>query len=153
MSSTEQPPTPDDDRWYRISQVSRIAGVKSSVLRYWEGEFPMLQPAKSTTGYRIYRQEDVELVLTIKRLVYEQGLTIAGARRRLEDAAKGQPASPENGTVANASAAQAPANSAAVAPANVNPAQANGNTVPVDRHALLELRDALRDFLTLLERK
>ena len=68
---------------YRIGDVSKIAALKPFVLRYWETEFPMLQPIKSPSGHRLYRQEDVDLILKIKRLLYDEGFTIAGARRHL----------------------------------------------------------------------
>jgi DNA-binding transcriptional MerR regulator len=68
---------------YRIGEVSRLTGTKAFVLRYWETEFPMLQPVKTPKGHRLYRSEDVELVRAIKRLLYDEGFTIAGARRHL----------------------------------------------------------------------
>src|SRR6202171_4614419 len=84
MSAQEQPEIPQKDL-FRIGEVSRLTNTKSFVLRYWETEFPMLQPVKSPTGHRLYRREDVELVLRIKRLLYDEGFTIAGARRHLRD--------------------------------------------------------------------
>ncbi|HEV2388557.1 MAG TPA: MerR family transcriptional regulator [Candidatus Acidoferrales bacterium] len=69
---------------FRIGEVCRLTGTKAFVLRYWETEFPMLAPIKSPKGHRLYRGEDVDLVFEIKRLLYEQGFTIAGARRWLE---------------------------------------------------------------------
>ena len=74
-----------DNELYRIGDVSKIASLKPFVLRYWETEFPMLQPIKSPSGHRLYRQEDVDLILKIKRLLYDEGFTIAGARRHLRD--------------------------------------------------------------------
>src|SRR5260370_42611362 len=68
---------------YRIGEVSRMTGVKAFVLRYWETEFPMLEPEKRSNGRRFYRQEDVDLILKIKRLLYGEGFTVAGARRHL----------------------------------------------------------------------
>jgi DNA-binding transcriptional MerR regulator len=59
----------EGSRLYRIGEVSRIADLKPFVLRYWETEFPMLEPVKSSSGHRLYRQEDVDLVLKIKRLL------------------------------------------------------------------------------------
>src|ERR1700747_3847390 len=70
---------------YRIGEVSRMTGVKAFVLRYWETEFPMLVPEKRSNGRRFYRQEDVDLILKIKRLLYDEGFTIAGARRHLRE--------------------------------------------------------------------
>src|SRR5580704_16325568 len=69
----------------RIGEVSRLTSTKPFVLRYWETEFPMLQPVKSPKGHRLYRREDIDTVFTIKRLLYNEGFTIAGARRHLRD--------------------------------------------------------------------
>ncbi len=69
--------------FYRISEVSRMTGLEAYVLRYWETEFPMLRPKKSRGGQRIYLTKDIELVLLIKQMLYEEGFTIAGARKRL----------------------------------------------------------------------
>ncbi len=69
---------------FRIGEVSRLTATKTFVLRYWETEFPMLQPVKSPSGHRLYRREDIETVFEIKRLLYEEGFTIAGARKYLE---------------------------------------------------------------------
>jgi len=68
---------------FRIGEVSRVTSTKPFVLRYWETEFPMLQPVKSPKGHRLYRREDIDTVFTIKRLLYDEGFTIAGARRHL----------------------------------------------------------------------
>src|SRR5437870_7541169 len=72
-------------RLYRIGEVSRLADLKPFVLRYWETEFPMLEPVKSPSGHRLYRQDDVDMVFRIKRLLYDEGFTIAGARRFLRE--------------------------------------------------------------------
>src|ERR1700681_3660444 len=77
---------PDKDL-FRIGEVSRMTGTKQFVLRYWESEFPMLQPVKSPKGHRLYRREDIDIVFVIKRLLYDEGFTIAGARRHLRDQA------------------------------------------------------------------
>src|ERR1700722_15840209 len=71
---------------FRIGEVGRLTGTKPFVLRYWETEFPTLQPVKSPKGHRLYRREDVETVRQIKRLLYDEGFTIAGARRHLNEA-------------------------------------------------------------------
>ena len=71
--------------FFRIGEVSRLTDTKPFVLRYWETEFPMLQPVKSPKGHRLYRREDVDTVLHIKRLLYDEGFTIAGARRHLRE--------------------------------------------------------------------
>jgi DNA-binding transcriptional MerR regulator len=82
-----QPEIPDR-LYYRIGEVSRLLGVKPYVLRYWETEFPALAPKKSSTGQRLYRRRDVELLLEIKRLLYEKRYTLEGARRHLEGAGR-----------------------------------------------------------------
>src|SRR5947209_18319022 len=74
-----------EQKLYRIGEVSRLTELKPFVLRYWETEFPMLEPVKSASGHRMYRQEDVDLVFKIKRLLYDEGFTIAGARRHLRE--------------------------------------------------------------------
>src|SRR3981189_1838518 len=78
-----------DEAYSPIGEVSRITEVRPFVLRYWEEEFPMLEPVKGRQGYRLYRQQDVDLVLKIKRLLYDEGFTIAGARRHLRDLENG----------------------------------------------------------------
>jgi DNA-binding transcriptional MerR regulator len=75
--------------FFRIGEVSRLTDTKPFVLRYWETEFPMLQPVKSPKGHRLYRHEDVETVRHIKHLLYDEGFTIAGARRHLSEASGG----------------------------------------------------------------
>src|SRR5580658_9269202 len=85
MSTAATTPVSEETRYYRIGEVSRLTALKPFVLRYWETEFPMLEPVKSASGHRLYRQEDVEMVLRIKRLLYDEGFTIAGARRHLRE--------------------------------------------------------------------
>src|SRR5438270_11777697 len=77
--------TATEERLYRIGEVSRLSELKPFVLRYWETEFPMLEPVKSPSGHRMYRQEDENMVFKIKRLLYDEGFTIAGARRHLRE--------------------------------------------------------------------
>ena len=67
--------------YYSISEVAGIAGVKAHVLRYWESEFPTLRPKKTRSGSRRYRQSDIEEILAIKTLLYDEGFKIAGARK------------------------------------------------------------------------
>ena len=121
--------TAAEQKLYRIGEVSRLTELKPFVLRYWESEFPMLEPVKSPTGHRMYRQEDVDLVFKIKRLLYDEGFTIAGARRHLRG----------NGSSG--------AEMASSAPHSENTAEL------LSRKMLLDLRDTLRAFLTLLERR
>jgi DNA-binding transcriptional MerR regulator len=74
--------------YFRIGEVAKLAGIKPYVLRFWETEFPGLGPKKSGTGHRLYRRKDVELVLEIKRLLYEKRYTIEGARKTLTGRSK-----------------------------------------------------------------
>jgi len=73
-----------DKLYFRIGEVARLASLPAYVLRFWETEFPQLKPVKGSTGQRMYRQREVELVLHIKNLLYGQGFTIAGARDQLK---------------------------------------------------------------------
>ncbi len=72
-----------DRLYFRIGEVARLCRLPAYVLRFWETEFPQLKPVKSNTGQRMYRRKDVESVLRIKKLLYEEGFTIAGARQQL----------------------------------------------------------------------
>ena len=74
-----------DKRYFRIGEVSRITGVKPYVLRYWESEFRWMAPQKSRSKQRLYRRRDIDMILLIKKLLYEQRFTIAGARKKLRD--------------------------------------------------------------------
>jgi len=69
--------------YYRIGEVEAIAGVPPYVLRYWESEFKLLRPKKNPAGQRLYRQRDLDLVRRIKTLLYEERLTLEGAKKRL----------------------------------------------------------------------
>src|SRR6266436_2950455 len=133
-TATAAQPTIEKD-FYRIGEVSRLTALKPFVLRYWETEFPTLEPVKSPSGHRLYRQEDVEMVLRIKRLLYDEGFTIAGARRHLRE---------QNG----AGESEGGAGSGSAAGSGV----AEGAAQLLSRKMLLDLRDTLRAFLTLLER-
>jgi DNA-binding transcriptional MerR regulator len=156
---------------FRIGEVSRITNTKTFVLRYWETEFPMLQPVKSPSGHRLYRREDIDTVNEIKRLLYEEGFTIVGARKHLSgagthngDAMNG---SHDNGFGSNGhenggrsagsfefhgagfhepqAAAKSPWTRTQADPA------AHAEPPAIDKETLLELRDELRAVLTLLE--
>jgi len=117
---------------FRIGEVSRLTATKTFVLRYWETEFPTLQPVKSPSGHRLYRREDIETVFEIKRLLYEEGFTIAGARKHL---------SGHNGSSGK------PIAHAAAAPARHEPPSR------AHRKFLLDLHEELLAVLTLLERE
>lgn len=78
-----------DKLFFKIGEVCDIVGVQAHVLRYWETEFPMLQPQKNPSGQRNYRRRDVEMAMRIKQLLYEEGFTIAGAKRKLSSENRG----------------------------------------------------------------
>jgi len=75
---------PDNKRFFRIGETSRIIGVKPYVLRYWETEFPTLRPKRADSRQRTYQHEDIETIGEIKKLLYEEKLTIDGAKKRLK---------------------------------------------------------------------
>ena len=79
-----------DKLYFRIGEVSTLCKLPAYVLRFWETEFPQLKPVKSSTGQRMYRRKEVETVLRIKQLLYEEGFTIAGARQQLRVESKTQ---------------------------------------------------------------
>jgi DNA-binding transcriptional MerR regulator len=114
--------------FFKIGEVCEITDTQPYVLRYWESEFPALAPAKNSSGQRIYRRRDIETVLRIKELLYQEGFTIAGAKKRLETEMGGKSETP----------------SSPVAAADA----------PVDdqsRTALRQVREQLREILTLLD--
>src|ERR1700726_4097406 len=149
---------PDKDL-FRIGEVSRLTATKQFVLRYWESEFPMLQPVKSPKGHRLYRRQDIETVFVIKRLLYDEGFTIAGARRHLRDQGPGS-SGPNGEASATGTGSSFTSNVHAEdyeqsARSEVsNPTEkrhAEQLPVGLSRKTLLDLRDSLRSFLTLLE--
>jgi DNA-binding transcriptional MerR regulator len=75
---------PDNRRYFRIGDASRIVGVEPYVLRYWESEFPQLKPSRADSKQRTYQRKDLETLLEIKRLLYEERMTIEGAKLRLK---------------------------------------------------------------------
>jgi DNA-binding transcriptional MerR regulator len=111
---------------FRIGEACRLTSTKAFVLRYWETEFPTLRPLKTPKGHRLYRRQDIETVLEIKRLLYEEGFTIAGARRHLSNHG---------------------GNGGSGAPGRRDEAPSGAS-----RRTLQEIRDELRAILTLLER-
>jgi DNA-binding transcriptional MerR regulator len=117
--------------FFKIGEVCEITDTQPYVLRYWESEFPALAPAKNSSGQRIYRRKDIETVLRIKQLLYDEGFTIAGAKKRLESEASGKGATED--------------------PASTQPTAA----APADertRTVLLEVKDQLREILTLMDK-
>ena len=74
---------PDDKRYFRIGEASGIIGVEPYVLRYWESEFPQIRPQRADSNQRTYQRKDLEILLEIKRLLYDEKMTIEGAKQRL----------------------------------------------------------------------
>jgi DNA-binding transcriptional MerR regulator len=118
--------------YYRIGEVCRIVGVEAYVLRYWQTEFPSLAPRKNKAGQRTYRPKDIELLLAIRKLLYEDGFTIAGARKQLLRGPKAE-AEPET---ARKGATPAPPGQPAASGQRLN-----------------QVREELENILTLLERE
>ena len=118
--------------FFKIGEVCEITDTQPYVLRYWESEFSALAPAKNSSGQRIYRRRDIETILRIKQLLYEEGFTIAGAKKRLEAELTGK--------------TDTPSSMAAL------PEPDEETAVADTRGALREIRDQLRDLLTLLDR-
>ncbi len=116
--------------FFKIGEVCEITDTQPYVLRYWESEFPALAPAKNSSGQRIYRRRDIETVLRIKQLLYDEGFTIAGAKKKLEAEMAGRVVTP------------LPPGEAAPTP------EAGADRV----QALRQVREQLREILTLLER-
>jgi len=125
-SSAEIP----DKLYYPIREVAQITGVEPYVLRFWEKEFPMIRPPKGGTGHRRYRRKDIETILEIKRLLYDQGFTIAGARTQLQSAAK---------------AAESPRPAGAAGPKKRPPSEPSGAV-------LQRVRRELNEILTILNK-
>lgn len=120
--------------FFKIGEVCEITDTQPYVLRYWESEFQALAPAKNSSGQRIYRRRDIETVLRIKQLLYEEGFTIAGAKKRLEAELTGK--------------GDTPGSAAAAADA----APSDGEAAPNVHGVLKDVRLQLREILTLLER-
>ena len=120
--------------FFKIGEVCEITDTQPYVLRYWESEFPALAPAKNSSGQRIYRRRDIETVLRIKQLLYDEGFTIAGAKKRLESEMQGRVDSPQPTPT----------------PAGNGGEAGNGEGGRDD--ALKQVREGLREILTLLER-
>jgi DNA-binding transcriptional MerR regulator len=81
----DENPISYDRLYYRIGEVSRITGLKPHVLRYWESEFKVIKPHKGGSLQRLYRRKDLDLIVKIKKLLYEEGFTIAGAKKKIRD--------------------------------------------------------------------
>ena len=138
---TESQPKIPNRLFFRIGEVTRIAGVEAHVLRFWESEFPMLSPRKTPKGQRQYRRKDLETILAIKQLLYEEKYTIAGARRAL----RGQGASAKQ-------AEPEPASAPSPAVEASHPSKdGSADSQPISREGLAEIRSGLEQILKLLD--
>lgn len=81
---------PDGQEQFKLNEVCKLANVQPYMLRFWGTEFPQLEAGKSSTGQRLYSREQVEIILEIRRLLFDEGLTIAGARKKLAAAQEGR---------------------------------------------------------------
>lgn len=127
--------------FFKIGEVCEITDTQPYVLRYWESEFTALAPAKNSSGQRIYRRRDIETVMRIKQLLYDEGFTIAGAKKRLEAEQAGRTSTPQT------DAARAPTPPTVSRSPTPNSAAADER----GRALLLEVREQLRAILTLLD--
>lgn len=131
--------------FFRIGEVCDLIKVQPHVLRYWETEFPMLAPQKNRAGQRVYRRKDVEMVLRIRDLLYEEKFTIAGAKKRLLDEIKGGSA---RARLADEIAAE---KKTEPRPASASdPSLADPSISPQTRSVLRLLKSDLEDLLTRL---
>jgi DNA-binding transcriptional MerR regulator len=156
--------------FFKIGEVCDITGIQAHVLRYWESEFPTLAPQKNRAGQRTYRRRDVEMVLRIKELLYEEQYTIAGAKKRLSTEIRGasklKVVTPEMGAalaaeqqsaqLASPIAAEPPPVARAAAPTYASdeehaPAQPSYAVTDERRAALRRLSEQMRDLLALLD--
>ncbi len=120
--------------YYKIGEACKILGVEPHVLRYWETEFACLSPPKSKSGQRTYRPKDIELLLHIRKLLYEDGFTIAGARKQLGTGIRNVPSAADRRTQEQPRGKSGPAKS------------------KVERQPLEKVRKELQNILTLLGR-
>lgn len=124
---------PAQKKSYKIGEVCRLADVQPYVLRYWETEFAPLSPNKTGGGQRLYSQREIEIILRIKQLLYTEGFTIAGAKKKLELELD------ENGNIQTAPRPE------------VKPPRRAGKSTDGLRKQLTETRRALREILNLLD--
>ena len=89
------PPELPDKLYFKIGEVAKLVGVKPYVLRYWESEFSIVKPGKTTSRHRLYRRKDVETLLEIRRLLHVERYTIEGAKRRLRETGKPTTSAPD----------------------------------------------------------
>ncbi len=155
MSSTgtslpEQYAEIPDKLYFRIGEVAQLAGVEPYVLRFWQNEFPQLAPKKSGSGHRLYRRKDVELILEVKRLLYEKRYTIEGARLHFEQSKK-KGGSKASASPSSAKAAAVAAAGSAPLPEAPPPMQAMLFGAPIEAPPLPGLADIKRELLDILK--
>lgn len=115
-----------DKLYFKIGEVGKLADVQTHVLRYWESEFSDISPKRTRSGQRLYRQEDVRLILKIKDLLHHHGYTIAGARKFLESGEESMLGEPES------------------AVNSISPAKSSSSSLHAIKHELQELQDLLK---------
>jgi DNA-binding transcriptional MerR regulator len=147
---------------FRIGEVSRLTATKPYVLRFWEDNFPSLQPVKAPSGHRLYRRADIEMVFEIKRLLQDEGFTIAGARKHLEDLQVAGAHSNGSLPASSHDSSGDPAYGSARAPGNSPIGDRPGASqlplraetpLRMKQKFLLDLLEELQAVLTLLERE
>lgn len=110
VSELIKPQLPLPDKlFYKIGEVSKITGVESYVLRYWETEFPFLRPRKNKSGQRVYIKKDLEMILQLKKMLYQERYTIEGVRKKFGESTQ-KISEPKAVTVMQLKDAQSPAN-------------------------------------------
>jgi DNA-binding transcriptional MerR regulator len=147
----DQPEFPNK-LYFRIGEVAKIIGVKPYVLRYWETEFPILKPGKTPSRHRLYRRRDVELLLEIKRLLYEEGFTIAGAKKQLKDNEAAPPQPSQNQTPPPTSPKMEEMKEAEETEQSVQPPESI-TFEPLSHQLLREIREDLQALYKMLENK
>jgi DNA-binding transcriptional MerR regulator len=133
--------------FFRIGEVAGLVGVEPHVLRYWEREFRSIRPTKSAKGQRVYSRKDVENLLRVRDLLYRDGFTIAGAKKKLQNpnAAVEHESEPESAPVTEVEVASTPEIEQTPPPIS--------NTRNSTREKLLALRDEVEGFLDELSRR
>ena len=133
--------------FFKIGEVCELIKVQPHVLRYWETEFPMLAPQKNRAGQRVYRRKDVEMVLRIRDLLYEEKFTIAGAKKKLQDETRGGSPRPK---VPDRDAVIEPPNPMPAPPAPPLQSTSDGLMSPQARLTFRVVKRDLEDLLTML---
>jgi len=141
----EQPSLPDGKASFKLNEVCKLASVQPYMLRFWGTEFPRLEAGKSGTGQRSYSREQVELILEIRRLLFDEGLTIAGARKRIEKAEDPVPKKKSKGSKAGQE--QAPAPSTGSPELSANDKEVDKEAAEVVQPLIAALRDVREEIV------